>query len=282
MTTDRLENAENLDPYSSPKTFFGAELRRLREAAGLTQHQLGERVFCSRDYISRFESASRRPQPEVSRLLDEVLGTGEHLQRLCRLARLSKHPDYFADAADLERHATAISDFSPMLVPGLLQTAAYARALTTAAQPFAPPDEIEDHVTARMERGRLLDGPTPPELWTIIHQAALRVQIGSNEIMRDQLVHLADLSRNHHRVKVQVLPDSAGEQTFMNGLVCLMAFDDAPPVAYTEGAYTGQLIDEPRLVAQYRRAYDLVRAAALSPKASLALIESAAKEHATP
>ncbi|MEU4684208.1 helix-turn-helix domain-containing protein [Streptomyces xinghaiensis] len=281
MTTD-CENAENLDPYSSPKTFFGAELRRLREAAGLTQLQLGERVFCSRDYISRFESASRRPQPEVSRLLDEVLGSGEHLQRLCRLARLSKHPDYFADAADLEKHAATIGEYAPMLVPGLLQTEAYARALTRAAQLFAPEEAVEERVTGRMERKRLLDEPSAPELWVVIHEAALRIPVGGPGMMNEQLQDLRAVGHDHHRVVVQVLPFEAGAPAFLNGTVIQMTFADAPPVTYTESAYTGQLIDEPALVAQYQKAYDLIRAAALSPQASLALIESVAKDYTTP
>ncbi|MCC3655196.1 helix-turn-helix transcriptional regulator [Streptomyces sp. S07_1.15] len=282
MTTDHLENVGDLDPYSSPKTFFGAELRRLREAAGLTQLQLGERVFCSRDYISRFESASRRPQPEVSRLLDEVLGSGEHLQRLCRLARRSKHPDYFADAADLEKHAATISEYAPMLIPGLLQTEAYARGLTRATLPYAARDEVQAHVTARMERGGRLDDPGAPELWAILHEAALRVPVDGPEVMREQLDRLVTMGHDHSRVIVQVVPYSAGPHPLMYGTTLLMTFDDAPPVAYTEGAHTGQLIDEPALVAKFDRSYDHVRAAALTPRTSLALIESVAKDYSSP
>ena len=277
-----MTQPKHLDPYTSPKAFYGAELRRLREAAGLSQAQLGERVFCSGTYVGQFESASRRPQQDVSKLLDDVLGSGGHFQRLCELARQSKHPDYFADAAELEKLATTMSDFSPMLVPGLLQTPEYARALTCASQPFAPPEDVEAHVTARMERARLLDAPTAPELWTVIHEAALRIPIGGAIVMHDQLRYLADKARSHHRLKVQVLPDSAGAQAFLNGLVCLMTFDDAPTVTYTESAYSGQLVEEPRLVKQYGRAYDIIRAAALSPAESLKLIESASKDYKRP
>ena len=277
-----MTESRQLDPYTSPRAFYGAELRRLREEAGLTQAQLGERAFCSGAYIGQFETAVRRPQMDVSKLFDDILGSGGHLQRLCRLARETKHPEYFADAAELEKLATTISDYSPMLVPGVLQTAEYARALTSAAQPFASMEEVEGHVTARLERARLLDRPNAPELWTVIHEAAIRIPVGGPAVMRDQLLHLAEVARAYRRVKLQVLPDSAGEHAFLNGLVCLMTFEDAPPVVYTEGAYTGQLIEEPRLVAHYGRAYDFVRAAALPMGASLALIESAAKDYTTP
>ncbi|MGK5449986.1 helix-turn-helix domain-containing protein [Streptomyces radiopugnans] len=257
-------------------------MRRLREAAGLTQSQLGERAFCSGTYVGQFETAVRRPQPDTSRLFDEILGTGEHLQRLCRLARENKYPDYFADAAELEQMATAISEYAPMVLPGLFQTEGYTRDLTRAAQLFAPPEDVDDIVVTRMDRRRLLERSTVPELWAVIHEAALRIPVGGPAVMREQCRHLLELGRNHHRVVIQVLPFEAGASAFLSSTVIQMSFSDAPPVAYTESAYTGQLIEEPRLVAQYHRAYDLIRAAALSPKASLALIESLAKDYTTP
>jgi transcriptional regulator with XRE-family HTH domain len=275
-----MTQPKELGPYTSARAFYGAELRRLREQAGLLQDQLGERVFCSGTYVGQFESAVRRPQAaDVSRLFDDVLGSGEHLQRLCRLARRSKHPDYFADAAELEKLATTISEYAPMLVPGLLQTEAYARALTRAAQIFAPQEEIEGHVTARMERARLLDDATAPELWVIVHEAALRVPVGGPVVMAEQLDRLADWASDRHRVLLQVLPFAAGAPAFLNGTVINLTFSDSPTVTYTESAYAGQLIDEPALVAQYRKAYDLVRAAALAPEASLNLIASVAKDY---
>jgi transcriptional regulator with XRE-family HTH domain len=276
-----MTQPKQLDPYISPRAFYGAELRRLRELAKLSQDQLGERVFCSGTYVGQFESAVRRPQLDVSKLFDEVLNSGEHIQRLCQLARRSKHPDYFSDAAELEKLATTISEYAPMLVPGLLQTEAYARALTRTAQVFAPSEEVESRVIARMERAGLLDNPTAPELWAVIHEAALRIPVGGRAVMAEQLQQLLDMGRSHHRVILQVLPFSAGAAA-LNGTVINMAFADAPAVTYIESAYVGQLIDEPTLVAQFQKAYDLVRAAALSPEASLTLIESAAKDYTTP
>ncbi|MFF3305321.1 Scr1 family TA system antitoxin-like transcriptional regulator [Streptomyces sp. NPDC001741] len=121
---------KDLDPYANPRAFYGAELRRLREAAGLSQNELGEQAFCSGTYIGLFEAAERRPQVDLSRKFDELLLSGEHLQRLSLLARQSKVADYFADAAELERRATSICEYAPMLVPGVLQTRDYARAVT--------------------------------------------------------------------------------------------------------------------------------------------------------
>ncbi|MGY4740578.1 helix-turn-helix domain-containing protein [Streptomyces sp. ATMOS53] len=268
------------DPYTSPRTFYGSELRREREEAGYSQEQLGEKVFCSGTYIGQFESASRRPQPDLSRLFDQVFGTGRHFERLCSLARKSKHADYFADAAELEKLAKTISEYAPMLVPGLLQTEGYARALISAAQRFEPHETVEELLRARMERQAILSGPTAPQLWVVLHEAALRVQVGGAAVMAEQLTSLVEVVRTNRRVLVQVLPFEAGADAFLNGTTIHMTFADAPAVTYTESAYTGQLVEEPALVAQYQRAYDLTRAASLSPEASLSLIESAAKDFA--
>ncbi|QNP63712.1 helix-turn-helix domain-containing protein [Streptomyces genisteinicus] len=271
-----------LDPYASPRTFYGSELRREREARGWTQEQMGERVFCSGAYIGQFESATRLPQPELSRLLDGILGSGEHFQRLCHLARKTRHAAYFADAAELEQQARTISEYAPMLVPGLLQTEAYARGLTRSALPSASDEEIEGHVRTRLDRAGLIDEPEGPDVWALIHEAALRTPVDGPGVMRQQLLQLSGMGRDHRRVTVQVMPFVEGPHPLMYGTVLLMTFADAPPVAYTESAHSGQLIEEPGVVAKYRRSYDLARAAALSPKASLALIESAAKDYADP
>ncbi|MEU2682041.1 helix-turn-helix transcriptional regulator [Streptomyces sp. NPDC007107] len=272
---------KDLDPYANPRAFYGAELRRLREAAGLSQNELGERAFCSGTYIGLFEAAERRPQEEISRALDGLLGSGEHLQRLCRLARTSKVAGYFADAAELQQRALSIAEYSSMVVPGLLQTESYARALTRAAHPYASDDVIDNHVRTRMERGLLLDSPTPPVLWVIVHEAALRVPVGGAAVIAEQLDHLRSQAMARPRVVVQVLPYAAGATPLLHSAVTLMHFADAPPAAYTEAAYSGQLVEDSGLVEQISSAYDLARASALSPEASLSLIKSAAKGHAS-
>ncbi|WP_406456144.1 helix-turn-helix transcriptional regulator [Streptomyces sp. NBC_00876] len=277
-----MPHPKDLDPYTDPRAFYGAELRRLREAAGMSQGELGSRVFCSGTYIGLFEAAERRPQLELSRALDELLGSGEHLQRLCRLARKSKVAGYFADAAELQLQASFIGSYTSMLVLGILQTESYARALTRAAHPFATTEVVEGHVRTRMERTSLLDSPTAPVLWVVIHEAALLLPVGGNAVMAEQLTHLAEQTDSRPRVVAQVLPFSAGAHPFLHASMTLMQFADAPAVVYTESAYSGQLVEEPMLVEQYSAAYDLARAAALSPEASLQRIVSAAKEFATP
>lgn len=272
-----MTHSKDQDPYANPRAFYGAELRRLREDAGLTQAQLGMRAFCSGSYIGQFEAVLRRPQVDLSRTMDEVLGSGKHLQRLAKLARASKVAEYFADAASLEPLAKTISEYAPVLVPGLLQTEEYARALTRTANPYASDEYVEDLVRARMDRQKILNSPTAPVLWAILHEAVLLAPMGGAMAMRRQLAHIAELARKPN-VVVQVLPFAAMAEAHMASMTSIMSFHDAPPIVYTEGAGSGSLIDDPALVEQNARAYDLARAAAMSPATSLALLASMAKD----
>ncbi|HLL37008.1 MAG TPA: helix-turn-helix transcriptional regulator [Streptomyces sp.] len=259
--------------------FFGAELKRRREEAGMTQVELGARVFVSGAYIGQFEQAIRKPQLDIAQRIDEVLQTDGIFERLCRrLINDRRYAEYFAEVVELERFATKICTFAPTLVPGLLQIPAYIRAVTLASNPFATEESIEEKITSRIERAQILNDATRPVYWTVLHEHVVRIPVGGSAEMAEQLDHIAELVRRR-RVLVQVLPTAAGAYPLMGRMVQLMEFDDAPPAAYTEAVYSGNLLDDPALVKRVRDAYDLLRAAALSPEASLALIESAAEDH---
>ncbi|MGP4012249.1 helix-turn-helix domain-containing protein [Streptomyces sp. 4N124] len=258
--------------------FFGTELKRHREDRGLTQVELGARVFVSGAYIGQFEQAIRKPQLDIAQRIDEVLQTDGIFERAWRkLIDDKRYADYFAAVVELERTATKIAEFAPTVVPGLLQTAAYARAVTIAANPFVTDEYVEEKVTARLERQHILKDATRPEYWVILHEGVLRSPVGGPEAMAKQLEHIAALMRER-KVWVTVVPFAAGAHASMGGSLKLMEFEDAPPVAYTETEYSGTLIDDPAMVKRTQRTYDLLRGAALSPSASLALLESAAED----
>ncbi|MGW2720976.1 helix-turn-helix domain-containing protein [Streptomyces sp. NPDC001492] len=277
-----MPQPKNLDP-ASMKEFYGAELRRRREEAGLSQSGLGDLVFCSGAYIGYLEMAARSPQLDLSEQIDSVLKTDGFFRRLCgAVLKGSKFAVYFAAAAELEQRALTICDFATTVVPGLLQTPAFTRAFIRSLRPLVGEQEIEQIVGARQERARaLLKNPLEPELWFVIHEAVLRTHVGGTEVMCEQLEHIAGVSRNHQAV-IQVLPFSAGMTPLMYGPMRVMTFAEEPSAAYTETAHTGQLIEDPAVVASIAKSYDLARAAAMSPEASLGFVDRLLAEDFTP
>lgn len=269
---------KSLDPSSSPRALLGAELLVARERAGLSQVALGEKLFVSGSYIGQMEAGTRRITLELARPIDEILGTGGFFTRNCVAAAKSKYPDHFTEAAEAEALAKTIRDYAPHIIPGLLQTEPYARAVFRAYQPTATEEVIDELVENRLARAGLLTDPTTPLLWCVFDEAVLRHVVGSPAVMAYALRHVTSLIRSH-RIIVQVIPFRAGAHAGMMGLLKLMSFDDAPPLSYTEGNGTGRLFDDPATVARHTLNYDLLTAIALSPSESLALIESAAKDY---
>lgn len=273
-----MPGPKDLDPSTSPRALLGAELRHARQKAGLSQDELGRPLFVSGSFIGQLEAGTRRMQPEYARQIDDVLDTNGFFTRNCLAANKSKYPDHFAEAAEAEAIATTIKEYAPLLIPGLLQTDAYARAMFRAGRPTATDDVINDLVSARLERAELLTDPTTPLLWVVLDEAVLRRPIGGRAVMGEALDHVAGLARRH-RIIVQVLPFASGGHMALGGSLKLMAFGDAPPLAYLEGLGTGQLVDDPAAVAHYELTYDLVGASALPPEASLALIASVTEDY---
>ncbi|WP_327679613.1 DUF5753 domain-containing protein [Kitasatospora sp. NBC_00458] len=269
-----------LPPGKSPREFYASELKRVRESATprISQEKLGLMTFVTGGYIGLLETAARVPKLDLSIRIDEALSTGGVLERLHDLLEFSRFPDYFKHAAAHEQNAVTISEFAALIVPGVLQTPEYARAVFLGAEPLRTEGELDELVSARMERAQAVTALTGTKLWYILDEAVLRRVVGSRAIMAEQLRHIADLI-NRRRMVVQVVTFEAGAHALLEGLLCLMTFRDAPPIAYSEGPHAGQLLDDTELVGKCERAYDLLRAVALSPEASLALILSAAEEH---
>ncbi|MGW0514220.1 helix-turn-helix domain-containing protein [Streptomyces olivaceoviridis] len=269
------------DASANVPSFYGAELRYQRELAGLTLEQLAEGSFRGVPFLSQIERGERRMPVDLARHVDKVLGTDGFFERRCedaRRARQSGHAEYFADVAEMERHAETIEDWAPMLVPGLLQTQAYAEAVVHTSLPWLPPTTVEKQVRARLERAKIWNREERPSFWAVLHESLVRKPLLPSTEMAEQLEHITQVIRSTQGV-LQILPETAHAHPFMMGMMRVMTFPDAPPVAYTEGLHNGQLIDYPALVKDYRRSYDLLRAAALPPEASLAMIEQAAEDY---
>lgn len=270
---------KSLDPSSSPRALLGAELQVARERAGLSQVALGELLFVSGSYIGQMEAGTRRIPVELARPIDEILGTDGFFVRNCAALAKSKYPEHFAEAAEAEAEATAIREYAPLIIPGLLQTEAYAREVFHAYQPTATQDVIDELTENRLARAAILSNPTTPLLWCVLDEAVLRRTVGSRAVMAESMRHIAALIRAR-RIIVQVLPFSAGAHAALMGSLKLMTFDDAPPLVYIQGNGTGRLLDDPAEVARHALTYDLLTASALPPSQSLALIESVTEDYA--
>ncbi|MFG2482664.1 helix-turn-helix transcriptional regulator [Streptomyces virginiae] len=262
-----------LDPSASPLDYYGYELRRLREAAGLKQAQLGEIIFCTGSLIGQIETTKRVPTRDFSERVDAALGTGGVFSRLVGLVLRSVLPTWFQPYAEMEARASYISTFQAQLVYGLLQTPAYARAVLGVRTE----GELDTKVAARMDRQRILDREDPPLMWVVMSEAVLHQEIGGREVMRNQLAHLLALQRREW-VKVQILPFEAGAHAGQMGSFTVLRFDDDPDIVYTEDFVQGHMTANPPALREGSLRYDHLQAAALSLEDSVARIARVMEE----
>jgi transcriptional regulator with XRE-family HTH domain len=264
---------------------LGLELRRLREQARLTCESVGQRLDCSGTRISRLETGRISARPGDVRELLEVYGvTGEQADALVELAREARRkgwwhrfspvtPAWLEPYLGLEAEAARLRDFQPMALPGLVQTADYARAILRAVPGAGPADVIERQVALRMERQAVLDGSAPAELCLVLSESALRVQYGGPGVLRAQLRKLAEVA-GRGPVTLQVLPAGAAAQVHPVSPFTILDFADPAdrPVVYTEHLTGGLLLDDPGEVRAYAAVFERLRAEALGPGPSLDLI----------
>jgi len=247
-------------------------------------------LLCSPAKISRIETGGRAVSLRDVRDLCRVYGASdEETQRLMALARESKQsgwwqehdlPDFLVKYVGLEAAATRISDYESGLVPALLQTEDYAQALIDGMAPTRPVDERNQLVAARMARRRLLRPDSATTYWAIMDEAALRRMVGGPAVMASQMAEIHRCGQQAN-VTIQVIPFSTGAHPGMDSTFIILDFEEAvPDVVYVEGLvgslYLERLVDLKR----YREAFDQIRAAALSPRDSLALVTKVADTYA--
>ncbi|KOV56086.1 XRE family transcriptional regulator [Streptomyces sp. AS58] len=262
-----------MDPSASPLDYYGYELRRSREAAGLTLAQLGSIVFCTGSLIGQIETAAKVPQREFSERMDAALGTGGTFSRLVGLVLRSQLPGWFQPYAEMEGRAAYISTFQAQLVHGLLQTEGYARAVLGTRDE----GKLDGRVAARMDRQRILEQEQPPVTWVVLSEAVLHQQVGGSNVMRTQLRHLLTLQKRKW-LEIQVLPFEAGAHTGLMGSFTLLRFGQDPDIVYTEDFIQGHMTANPEAVREGSVRYDHLQAAALSVDDSAALIARVMEE----
>jgi DNA-binding XRE family transcriptional regulator len=273
--------ANDRDPRSDLGAWLGEELRGARADAGYkSQDQLARELGFDRTVIVKAESGSRPPSEDVAAKIAEKfpgLANGLYVH-LAGIARKSTGPipGWFADWLTRESEATSLRIWQPIIVPGLLQTADYARALFVGERSNLGDDALDELVVARLVRQGIFDKPEPPHLWVVLDEAVLHRLIGTPKTTHDQLVHLADMSERSY-IMVQVVPASTGAHA---GLACAFmigSVDGEPDVALFE-AVEDQTIKDAEVIRKAAVVFDLVRGDTLSRSASQDLILEVANE----
>jgi transcriptional regulator with XRE-family HTH domain len=265
---------------------LAAELRRLREAAELTIDEVGEKLECSASKISRIETGHVGVTPRDVRDMLEVYGIEddgrEALVQLAREARKKgwwhAYNEVFTGAfVGLESDASSLHTHQALLVPGLLQTAGYTRAVVRATRPDAAEAEVERRVEARVTRQKLLTDAHPPEYWAVIDEAVLCRTVGGPAVMREQLERLVEVAALPH-VTLQVVPFEAGAHAGMDSPFLILGFPEQadPDVVYVEYTTTGVYLEQQSDVHRYTLMFDHLRAAALKPDDTVEMVKRAA------
>jgi transcriptional regulator with XRE-family HTH domain len=266
---------------------LAARLRELRETANLTIDEVGDRLECSASKISRIETGHVGVTPRDVRDMLEVYGVEENeREALVQLAREARkkgwwhaYNEVFTGAfVGLESDASFLHTHQALLVPGLLQTEAYTRAVIRAIRPDIGEADVELRVRARLNRQKLITEETnPPEYWVVLDEAAVSRQVGGPEVMRDQLKKLVEVASLPH-VTLQVVPFSAGGHAGMDTPFLILGFPEQadPDVVYVEYSTSGVYLEQPEDVHRYTLMFDHLRAAALKPDDTLDLVDRTA------
>jgi transcriptional regulator with XRE-family HTH domain len=268
-----------------------AELKRLREGARLTQDEVASRLDWHPTKVMRIETGRTAPHPNDVRAMLGLYGVadGDITAGMTKLARDARQRGWWYSYRDvllhryeffigLESEATSIQTFELAMIPGLLQTEDYARALIRGLM-FCDGDEVERRVEVRMTRQELLARPDRPQLWAILDEAAVRRAVGGQAIMRAQLLHLIH-SSEHGQTTIQVLPYSAGPHPGQGGPFTVLGFAQLaePKVVCMETVGGNLYVDKPEEVSLYTTAFDQLRAVALSPAQTRDMLHSLAGE----
>jgi transcriptional regulator with XRE-family HTH domain len=272
------------------RMLLGTQLRRFREAAGITPERAGYEIRASRSKISRLENGRvRLKNRDVTDLLTLYGLTDEGLRlRFLALAEQSNTPDWWTKYGDilpdwfetylsLEAAATTIRSFEVQFVPGLFQTEDYARAVL--GRKTAVPGEIERRVALRLKRQDLLGRPNPPRIWSVMDEAVLRRPVGGPAVMRAQFEHLIEVAEQP-RVTLQVVPFASGAHAGESGSFAVLRFEerDLPDVVYLEQLTGAIYLDQRADVERYLEVVNELSTEALTPDETMRFVHRVARE----
>jgi transcriptional regulator with XRE-family HTH domain len=259
-------------------SLFADEMKAAREQRGWSQADLAEKIPYSLSMISMVEALHRTPTRDLARHLDKALGTPGTFARLEARLRDLPFPASFRPFAAYEAEATSLYVFQHSLIPGLLQTPAYARAVL-ATRPNTAEDELDNLLEARLARQAVLtrDDPPPPLLWALVDEGVLHRPVAPAEVMYDQLMDLARLSRLPN-ITIQVVPYSAGGHTGLLGAFVMADLGTSPGVVFVEDITDGRVFEDPGTVSRVTLSYKSLQSEALPKGASRELIVRVAED----
>ncbi|MFF9146147.1 helix-turn-helix domain-containing protein [Streptomyces sp. NPDC055051] len=270
---------------------LGQELRKLREGKGMTAEQVAERLLVSQSKISRLENGRRSISQRDVRDLCGVYEVEDEamVNSLMQMAKDSRQQGWWHAFGDipysvyigLETDAQSLRVYEPQIIPGLLQTRAYATAVISGALPESTPADIEKRATVRTRRqDRIRDDERPLRLWAVIDEAALRRVVGNRQVMIEQLEHLVEQSHLPH-VTVQVLPFDTGAHPGISGQYSILEFPDASDssVVYIEGVTSDLYLEKGPDVSKYSFMYEHLRAQALGVEQTREFVADIAKTY---
>ncbi|WFE20763.1 helix-turn-helix transcriptional regulator [Solwaraspora sp. WMMD937] len=248
-----------------------SELRRLRESFGLTQDAWADRIHFSAKHVGAIERGERPALPDYLKAVDKVFGTA--LVRFYReFVRGDWTPVWYRPFVEYEGRATLLRVYHPTLIPGLLQTEAYARALLPAMN--VPAEDVEQTLAARLDRQEIITRTTSPcRLVVVVDEAALRRRVGDAEVMRDQLKWLVSISAEQH-IRVLVVPADSPAYVGLRGPMVLASVEGRT-VGFLEGHLEGNVVESPDSVASLEADWEDIRGYALSVEQSRKLIMEA-------
>ncbi|MFJ3773870.1 helix-turn-helix domain-containing protein [Streptomyces sp. NPDC090075] len=250
----------------------GRQLKLRREAVGMRAADFGVAVGYGEDMVYKIEGGKRIPRQEYLNRADEVLDAGGLISATWEDVKRVRYPKKVRELAKLEGQAVEIGVYVCHSISGLLQTPEHARAVISAAQPPYSPDDVERMVTARLARQSVFEREPAPSIHFVLEEAPLRRPIGGTMVWRRQLEHLLEVARLHN-VMLQVMPLSSEVHSGLDGRIELLKFPDGTAVGRSDGAFNGRPTSDPKELRVLELQYGTIRAQALSPGESLALIK---------
>ncbi|MEU3665886.1 helix-turn-helix domain-containing protein [Streptomyces virginiae] len=251
---------------------FGRQLKRFRVRAGMERTEFGERLGYSVSTIAAYEQGRRVPPPEVIDQADELLDAGGVLREMKEEVERAQFPAFFRDAARLEAQAVELHVYATKAVPGLLQTEEYARAVFGMSRPLLPDETVEQRVAARLARQEIFVHVPLPTISFIIEESVLRRPLGGWGVMRGQLEQIMLLGQRRN-VEIQVMTTDVEEHAGLEGPFTLIETRDGRRIAYVEGYKDSRLHTDRKPVRELEEQYGILRAQALTPRASLVFVE---------